>query len=59
MLSQDEVNVTIEYLEPEYPPFNKYKIESIRKKMARRGGLFLSTVSNRDHFDKKFKIKYN
>ena len=57
LLSQDEVNVTLEYLEPFYPPFDKDKIEYVRKKMAEKGNLYLSNVSNRDHKDKKYNIE--
>lgn len=46
--SVDSINVTINILPMEYPPFSENKIERIRKKMAKVGNLALSRVSNRD-----------
>lgn len=51
LINQDKIDVTIKVLDMEYPPFDKKKIESIRRKMAAAGNLALSRVSNRDIID--------
>lgn len=51
LINQDKIDVTIKVLDMEYPPFNKEKIEQIRRTMAHSGNLVLSRVSNRDIVD--------
>lgn len=51
LVSQDLIEVTVNILPCEYPPFDKNKIEIIRKKMAKKGNLCLSRISNRDIID--------
>lgn len=53
LASQSIIDITINILPPEYPPFSGDKIESIRKKMAKKGNMALSRISNRDVVDKK------
>lgn len=48
MASAEKVNVTINILPMEYPPFTEKKIEKIRRNMAKVGNMALSRVSNRD-----------
>lgn len=51
LTSQNLIEVTVKILPCEYPPFDNDKIERIRNKMAKRGNLALSRVSNRDVVD--------
>ena len=53
LASQNIINITVNILQPEFPPFEDDKIESIRRKMAKKGNKALSRVSNRDVIDKK------
>ena len=43
-LGSNDIEVTIKYLDIIYPPFNKEKIEDVRKIMAIEGNLHLSNV---------------
>jgi 1-acyl-sn-glycerol-3-phosphate acyltransferase len=51
--SGTKIDITMEILDPWYPPFNDDKIESVRLAMAKAGKMALSRVSNRDIVDKK------
>jgi 1-acyl-sn-glycerol-3-phosphate acyltransferase len=48
LLSNQKIDIDVIVLEPFYPPFDNYKIELVRKSMAKAGNLLLSRVSNRD-----------
>lgn len=48
LLSQERIDVELEVLDPYNPPFNKESIAEIRDKMAMRGDLAKSRISNRD-----------
>lgn len=50
--SSDGINIIVNILPLEYPPFDDNKIEKIRKKMAKIGNMALSRVSNKDIKDK-------
>jgi len=52
LTSQKSIDITVRILPCEYPPFDNTKIEQIRTKMAKKGNLALSRVSNRDVVDK-------
>jgi 1-acyl-sn-glycerol-3-phosphate acyltransferase len=49
--SKKDMEITIQILNPEYPPFTPKDIQLIRLKMAVAGKLMLSRVSNRDIVD--------
>jgi 1-acyl-sn-glycerol-3-phosphate acyltransferase len=49
--SKKDLEITIQILNPEYPPFTPKDIQLIRLKMAVAGKLMLSRVSNRDIVD--------
>ncbi len=51
IFSQKKIEVNVQVLDLEYPPFDKEKIENIRHKMGRAGNMALSRVSNRDIID--------
>ena len=53
LASQNIINITVNILQPEHPPYGDEKIESIRRKMAKKGNMALSRVSNRDVVDRK------
>ena len=48
MMSQDRITVTLNILDPIYPPFTPEKIEWVRDLMARQGNFAKSNISNRD-----------
>ena len=48
IMSQKEINVTVDILDPVYPPFSKVDIEKIRYDMAKVGHMNLSRVSSKD-----------
>ena len=48
MMSQNSITVTINILDPVYPPFTPEKIEWVRDLMARQGNFAKSNISNRD-----------
>lgn len=48
MASNNDLNIIIDVLDPEYPPFNNERIEKVRSKMAQVGNFGLSRISNRD-----------
>lgn len=43
-----KMTITVDILDPIYPPFDEEKIEYTRKKMAEVGNMHLSRVSNKD-----------
>lgn len=45
-------SITIDILDPFYPPFDDSKIEMVRYSMANNGNMLLSRVSNKDIVDK-------
>lgn len=47
-----KMNITVEILDPFYPPFDDQKIERVREVMAKAGNMYLSRVSNKDIVDK-------
>ncbi len=55
IMSQDIIDVTVNILPIEHPPFDNFRINTIRKKMAKIGNLALSRISNRDAIDKSYK----
>jgi 1-acyl-sn-glycerol-3-phosphate acyltransferase len=49
--NQEEI-ITVKILDPVYPPFSDTDIENVRYKMAKKGKLIMSRVSNKDIKDK-------
>lgn len=48
ILSEPQINIHVDILPAVYPPFDKDKIELVRRDMGRVGNLALSRVSNKD-----------
>ena len=48
IISQKEINVTVDILDPVYPPFNEINIEKIRYDMAQIGNMNLSRATSKD-----------
>jgi 1-acyl-sn-glycerol-3-phosphate acyltransferase len=51
LISRKKLDIQLEILDLEQPPFDKNKIELIRHKMAKAGNFGLSRISNRDLSD--------
>lgn len=53
IISLPEITINVNVLKMQYPPFDKNKIENVRRKMAKAGNLCTSRISNRDIDDKQ------
>ncbi len=51
LASKSKIDITVNIMDPIYPPFDMKKIENIRTSMAFKGNFLLSRVSNRDITD--------
>jgi len=51
LVARQDLKVTMYILDPVHPPFDDQKIELVREKMAKKGKMLLSRVSNRDIID--------
>ena len=50
LMSKSDININIDILDIEYPPFDKKKVNKIRNKMSKKGKLLLTNISSKIKF---------
>ena len=47
IMSKSDININVDILDIEYPPFDKKKVNNIRRKMSKKGELLLTNISSK------------